>query len=571
MSKEETLLKYSPEYKANPHIPFPIWKQHNFTCPDCNLQFKQEARVLIKNESCPYCEKKRPSPFYNLKTEFPKIAAEWDTQLNKDVPEDLLPLSSQKRHFVCPDCDEKYEATIANRTNLNSGCPYCAGNRINESTSLFKLRPDLVEEWNWDKNIKSPKEVGLGSHGKIHWKCKNGHEYQASIDNRTRRGDGCPFCYGRYATPENNFALVFPEKAKDWHPTKNGTKTPYDYKPTSNLNECWWVCGDCSNEYMCSCYVKSRQNGCSKCNGKELTEKNTILAKSNITLQYWDYEKNELLPEQVHHGSNKKMHFKCQDCKHEWQIPVHSMNMRKYGCVKCANLIVHEKNNFKHNYPKLTVFWDYDKNDKLPSEIFPKTSKQFFFKCASGHSFSRSVNSFIKSNGSCPICFGESQFSRIEKKLLFELKWIFPNIPIDNQVIATVKGNWSVDILIDHLKLIIEYDGKHWHSFEKKGYRDKTKNSIFRDTGYTIIRIRESPLKLVSILDIPYDVKNNYANIKTTIDALLTTIAQNFPISPEESQRIQMYLESDCFLNEEAYQEFIELPFETSNSGNPWD
>ena len=38
---------------------------------------------------------------------------------------------------------------------------------------------------------------------KVWWKCKNGHEWQAMIGNR-HRGNGCPYCSGRYAIKDEN-------------------------------------------------------------------------------------------------------------------------------------------------------------------------------------------------------------------------------------------------------------------------------------------------------------------------------------------------------------------------------
>lgn len=54
----------------------------------------------------------------------------------------------------------------------------------------------LLFEWNWEKNdvinIK-PDNVSLGSGIKVWWKCKEGHEWQATPNHRSN-GRGCPIC-----------------------------------------------------------------------------------------------------------------------------------------------------------------------------------------------------------------------------------------------------------------------------------------------------------------------------------------------------------------------------------------
>ncbi|WP_029231197.1 zinc-ribbon domain-containing protein [Butyrivibrio sp. VCB2006] len=45
----------------------------------------------------------------------------------------------------------------------------------------------LANEWDYDKNPEiDPKEISLGSHLKVWWKCGNGHSWQAAINNRAQ-------------------------------------------------------------------------------------------------------------------------------------------------------------------------------------------------------------------------------------------------------------------------------------------------------------------------------------------------------------------------------------------------
>jgi len=52
---------------------------------------------------------------------------------------------------------------------------------------------------------------------------------------------GCPYCIGQRATPERSLASLFPNIAKEWHPTKNGKLTPKQVSPGSH-KPVWWRC-----------------------------------------------------------------------------------------------------------------------------------------------------------------------------------------------------------------------------------------------------------------------------------------------------------------------------------------
>ena len=55
---------------------------------------------------------------------------------------------------------------------------------------LATLKPELAQEWS-EKNEINPTEVSVGSHKKALWKCKYGHEWEASIKSQTINGTGC--------------------------------------------------------------------------------------------------------------------------------------------------------------------------------------------------------------------------------------------------------------------------------------------------------------------------------------------------------------------------------------------
>jgi len=59
---------------------------------------------------------------------------------------------------------------------------------------MMTAYPELMNEWDFEKNKEKPQEIIRGSHKKAWWKCPNGHRYQTRISHRTCTKTGCPVC-----------------------------------------------------------------------------------------------------------------------------------------------------------------------------------------------------------------------------------------------------------------------------------------------------------------------------------------------------------------------------------------
>ena len=197
----------------------------------------------------------------------PDLAAEWNADKNHPLtPEDVLPGSSKKVWWQCKNGHE-WEVSINNRSR-GRGCPYCAGKKVGEDNNLAVLNPDLAAEWHADNNHPlTPTDVTTGSDKKVWWQCKNGHEWEATIGGRSQ-GHGCPYCSGRYASPDNNLAVLNPDLAAQWHAHKNDPLTPEDVRPGSG-KKIWW---QCKKGHVWEAIIKNRNNGsgCPYCSGRRI-------------------------------------------------------------------------------------------------------------------------------------------------------------------------------------------------------------------------------------------------------------------------------------------------------------
>ena len=100
--------------------------------------------------------------------------------------------------------------------------------------------PLLAKEWNYRKNNDLlPSEVAVGSQKKVWWVCENGHEWQATPNNR-HHGNGCPYCSGRVPIPgKTDLATLYPEIVKEWDYQKNENLKPEETTCRGN-KRIWW-------------------------------------------------------------------------------------------------------------------------------------------------------------------------------------------------------------------------------------------------------------------------------------------------------------------------------------------
>ncbi|NIP32735.1 hypothetical protein GWN26_07380, partial [Candidatus Saccharibacteria bacterium] len=185
-------------------------------------------------------KRRKLSPEYNLHAVNPLMAKEWHPLKNgKLSPKDVTPRSNKKVWWQCKKGHE-WQSTVSHRSR-GQGCPYCSGRNATKENCLESVNKALAKEWHPTKNgTLTPANVTPGSGKKVWWLCRNGHEWQAFISNRSK-GIGCPYCSNKKACKDNCLATINPKLAKEWHPTKNGILTPKHVLPGTN-KKVWWRC-----------------------------------------------------------------------------------------------------------------------------------------------------------------------------------------------------------------------------------------------------------------------------------------------------------------------------------------
>lgn len=236
----------------------------------CDKGHEWESSIrkrTIEGMGCPFCANKSVIIGFNdLATIKPALAAEWNKSKNVAQPTQYTTGSGFKAWWL-GKCGHEWQASINDR-NRGKGCPVCCGKVIVVGfNDLEAVNPSLASEWHPRKNkALTPAMFTSHSRGKIWWLGKCGHEWQATIINRSE-GAGCHYCSNqKVLNGFNDLVTIKPDVAKKWHPTLNGKISPAQVG-SNNIKKYWWL-GTCGHEWHGSIASVARSNreGCPKCN-----------------------------------------------------------------------------------------------------------------------------------------------------------------------------------------------------------------------------------------------------------------------------------------------------------------
>ena len=199
--------------------------------------------------------------------------------------------------------------------------------------------PDLVKQIDKNKHPGlEPKNVAAGSHKKIWWKCNKGpdHKWENRIAQRTSaKLRQCPFCSNRYVSVTNSLETLFPEIAKEWHPTKNGDLQSKDVNAHTH-RKVWFKCNIAEDhEWKTEVAVRTEQGtGCRACANQQVSVTNSLASLYPEVAKEWHPTKNgEITPKEVMNASNKKYWWKCpQGPDHEWRSSIVQRTHAGSGC-----------------------------------------------------------------------------------------------------------------------------------------------------------------------------------------------------------------------------------------------
>ena len=185
-------------------------KSYRWKCPDYPHTFSASVANAVRGVSCRVCANRELLTGFNdlashrhaheldlPKTE--KFSEEFGWQKDELKPEEIRISDRRRVWWRCSKNDgHSWDTSLSARLGNDSGCPFCAGNRVSPGENDLATRfAELIPEWS-TRNSLSPGQVAFGSQQKVWWVClanKHHPDYETPPKNRTGpNSTGCPDC-----------------------------------------------------------------------------------------------------------------------------------------------------------------------------------------------------------------------------------------------------------------------------------------------------------------------------------------------------------------------------------------
>lgn len=253
--------------------------------------------------------------------------------------------------------------------------------------------------------------------------------------------------------------------------------------------------------------------------------------------KFYDKQKNTLPFNKITTGMNIDLHFKCEKGHYFSKKAKHLVGYSTLNCMICAGRDLSYDNRLDIYDPLLLKEWDFHKNKETP-DMFPYNSnKKVWWKCENNHSWKAAISERTgtryknKPATKCPYCYTFSK-SRLELIIFSELHQFFSHVTSGEKILDK-----EVDIFIKDLNLAIEYDGAYFHKNKYK--KDKEKNNILEENGFSVLRIREKGLRRINPIDYIFNPEND---IFEPIEYILKYILKHYNFNRKKEIEIRKYL-----------------------------
>lgn len=431
-------------------------------------------------------------------------------------------LAGDPHHVRCRQCQKLSAERLA---DIGFGCA-CSRNgksaaraTVNKTKSrqpaaLFKDSGSEMLAW-WDHEKNSQADFDTASRAAtrtVAWRCPTcSHEFASSVREMVER-PRCPSCQEkRHRAWQTEYAALKVTAVADNATLAAAWADPADPR-TVPIAGGWqrrrFVCPNGHHPRVHP--YRFLNAGCPHCRSNETRRNKATPTLSQelpeVAAQWHPTRNRRLSPDDVVHTSTRSVWWRDSACGHEWEERVCARNKyQRYRCPKCRTIL----DSLAYQFPLLADEWS-PRNPVTAWQVRPNGTTLFEpeWVCSDDetHVWVSSLTS--RTNGSgCPECRAAGK-SKIELEHFAAAKKVFGNARSGVKLKSSDfsgRPTWTADIAVqisDSQTLVIEYDGSYWH--EDKAGTDRAKSLDLLAGGYLVVRLREHPLKTLSIDDAKY-------------------------------------------------------------------
>lgn len=362
--------------------------------------------------------------------------------------------------------------------------------------------PELLVQWDYEKNDISPTKVSKGSDTKRWWLCEEfKHSHSVSVASKTKPNPTrCTVCKGRQVLSGfNDLETKYPDVALEWDYTLNESK-PSEIT-SRNHGLFWWKCKNHPHSYQATCNDKTKPSrpGCPYCFGNKV-----LVGFNDINTSHPQVAKIMLSPDPttISRGYNGVGVFQCENEDHTYECLVRDKFTHGIVCPICyGRRVLDGFNSLLDTDPYIKDEWDYELNTNGPEKFSRGSNKTIWLKCMyKDHSYERKVHERTISGLKCSGCVK----SIGEKSLLDFIKEIYSgDISISDR---TQISPLELDIFLPEKNIALEFNGVYYHS-------EKFKDNKYHNNKY--LMCSEKGIKLIQIWE--DDWNNNQEVVKTML------------------------------------------------------
>ncbi len=389
-------------------------------CPKCGYSWRASIQMRAKHKTgCAVCKGLKILPGYNdLMTKNPDLMNEWDFKKNNEIglyPYNVGPGTIRKAWWKCPNGHPSYCAAISDR-GRGKGCAVCKNKKALSGTNdLATKRPDLLKQWNYEKNNRlgiTPESITAGSTKKVWWKCRKGHEWEASVGH-IARGSGCPQCHNGTSTSFPEQAIFYYLKQVDDSCINRFRLDNHeldifipDKKIGIEYNGFRWH--DTIEKHISDASKEDffKEKGIDVIRIIEVSKKNTNLGSEFLELNNQFRHEYYVNDDDIAGLSDVIKNLVQTLFGVKLLVDINADRSKIY-----ESYIHNEESwSFAMEADKCKFKWDYERNGNLkPEYVSRRSGKVVYWLCPKGHSFEGSVHTINERR--CPICANDQTYS----------------------------------------------------------------------------------------------------------------------------------------------------------------
>ena len=446
-------------YEYLPKSEEKVWwkckKGHVWQRRIADLVSAAKRSVNLHENVCPICNNEKVSGKYNLVTEFPDVAREWNYVKNGSlVPLNVSPKSSKKVWWIC-----KYNHThvwadiIGNRTVLDRGCPICSRKFTISfpSRAIYFYLKKAFDDCEMEYRVlnKYITDICLPYYKIIIE--YDGWYYHSSDSAKKRESEKDKLL------KENGYEVIRIKDRKekmDEIKFKNNVLEYHLLESKVNLDELIKklisIIEEKTNMLINNDVDIKRDFQKIEDLYYHVRKSNSLAVKYPELAMEWS-KNNDTTPDNISSGTGEKVKWICPNCGEEYLAIIHNRIKMNSNCPYCSNKKVksNKENSLFFLFPEIAKEWDYEKNGDLkPTDVTKGSDKKVWWKCEKGHEWKAPINVRNRRTG-CPYCNSlkvslDLSLAQKGKKILLE-EWNYDkneNITPENVSVNSGKKVW---------------------------------------------------------------------------------------------------------------------------------